>query len=162
MSARTGLSLLAVVGAFALMVGTAPHAHAQAPDPMVGSWTFNAAKSTSTAALPKKRDLAITQKGADITVSVDEVAGDGTASKWSFTTKGDGKPVPVTGLAAAVDTAVSTLTGRTGKTVYMKAGKPTMESNTDVSADGKVLIVKGTRPGPDGKSVALSSHYDRQ
>jgi len=161
MSARTGLSLLAIVGAFALMVGTAPHAHAQAQNPMVGNWKMNAAKSTSTAALPKKRDLAITQKGADITVSVDEVAADGTASKWSFTTKGDGKPVPVNG-SAAVDTAVSTLTGRTGKTVYMKAGKPTMESNTDVSADGKVLIIKGTRPGPDGKSVAFSSHYDRQ
>ncbi len=75
--------------------------------------------------------------------------------------QGDGKPVPVNG-SAAVDTAVSTLTGRTGKTVYMKAGKPTMESNTDVSADGKVLMIKGTRPGLDGKSVTSSSHYDRK
>lgn len=161
MLARTGLSLLAVVGAFALMLGTALPTQAQGQNPMVGSWKFNAAKSTSATAHPKKRDVVITQKGADITVAVDEVTADGAANTWTFTTKGDGKPVPVTGWAAA-DTATSTLSGRTGKTVYTKAGKQAMESNTEVSADGKVLLIKGTRVGPDGKTVAYSSHYDRQ
>jgi hypothetical protein len=161
MLARTGLSQLALIGAFALMLGTAPTARAQAQDPMVGNWKFNAAKSTSTSPLPKKRDLAITQKGADLTVAVDEVSGDGTPIKWTFTTKGDGKPVPVTGWAA-IDTATSTLKGGTGKTVYTKGGKPAMESNTEVSADGKVLMIKGTRVGADGKTVPYSSHYDRQ
>lgn len=161
MLARTGLSLLAVAGVFALTLVTAPTTQAQSQNPMVGQWTFNAAKSTSGSALPKKRDLAITQKGADITVAVDEVSADGTAIKWTFTTKGDGKPVPVTGWTA-IDTATSTLTGRTGKTVYSKGGTPTMESNTEVSADGKVLVIKGTRTGADGKPVAYSSHYDRK
>lgn len=161
MLARTGLSLLAIVGAFALMVGTIPSTFAQAQNPMVGNWKMNAAKSTSSAPLAKKRDIAITQKGADITVAVDEVTADGTANKWSFTTKGDGKPVPATGWAA-IDTAVSMLNGRTGKTVYSKAGKNVMESNTDVSADGKTLVINGSRPGPDGKPVPFSTHYDRQ
>lgn len=161
MLARTGLSLLAVAGVFALTLATAPTTQAQSQNPMVGQWTFNAAKSTSGSALPQKRDLAITQKGADITVAVDEVSADGTAIKWTFTTKGDGKPVPVTGWTA-IDTATSTLTGRTGKTVYSKGGTPTMESNTEVSADGKVLVIKGTRTGADGKPVAYSSHYDRK
>jgi hypothetical protein len=161
MFARAGLSILAVAGALALTVGTASTAQAQAQNPMVGNWTFNAARSTSSAPMPKKRDVSITQKGADITVAVDEVAADGTAAKWHFTTKGDGKPAPVTGLAAA-DTVTSTLSGRTGKSVYTKAGKPVMESNTEVSADGKVLTIKGTRPGPDGKPAAYSSHYDRK
>jgi hypothetical protein len=160
MLARTGLSLLAVAGVLALSIGTAPSTHAQAQNPMVGKWAFNAAKSSSGAPLPKKRDVTITQKGADVTVAVDEVAADGTAISWTFTSKGDGKPVPVTGWAA-VDMAASTLTGRTGKTIYTKAGKPVMESNTDVSADGKVLTVKGSRPGPDGKPINYSSHYDR-
>ena len=161
MFARAGFSLFAIAGAFALTVGTASTTQAQPQNPMVGNWTFNAAKSTSSAPLPKKRDVTITQKGADITVVVDELAADGTANKWQFTTKGDGKPVPVTGWAA-VDTASSTLTGNTGKTVYTKGGKPAMESNTEVSADGKVLVIKGTRPGPDGKPVAFTSHYDRK
>ena len=161
MLARTRLSLLAIVGAFALMVGTAPNAQAQAQDPMVGNWKINLAKSTQGTPLPKKRDLTITQKGADITVVVDEVTADGTANKWTFTTKRDGKPVPATGWAA-IDTATSTITGRVGKTTYSKAGKTVMESNTEVSADGKVLVIKGTRPGADGKPIAFSSHYDRQ
>jgi hypothetical protein len=161
MFARTGLSLLAIAGAFALTVGTASTTQAQAQNPMVGNWTFNAAKSTSAGPLPKKRDVTITQKGADLTVVVDEVAADGTTAKWQFTTKGDGKPVPVTGLPAA-DSAVSTLTGQTGKTVYTKGGKPVMESNTEVSADGKVLTIKGTRTGTDGKPLAYSSTYDRK
>jgi hypothetical protein len=160
MFARAGISLLAAA-VFALTIGTASTGHAQAQNPMVGNWTFNAAKSMSTAPMPKKRDVAITQKGADVTVTVDEVAADGTATKWHFTTSGDGKPVPVTGWALA-DSVTSTLTGRTGKSVYTKAGKPVMESNTDVSADGKVLLIKGTRPGPDGKPVPYSSHYDRK
>jgi hypothetical protein len=161
MFARAGFSILAIAGAFALTVGSASTTQAQAQNPMVGHWTLNTAKSTSSAPMPKKRDIAITQKGADITVVVDEVAADGTATKWRFTTKGDGKPVPVTGLPAA-DSATSTLTGQTGKTVYTKDGKPVMETNTEVSADGKVLALKGTRPGPDGKQVTFSSHYDRK
>jgi hypothetical protein len=160
MLARTALSLLAVAGVFALAIGTAPSTHAQAQNPMVGKWTLNAAKSSSGAPMPKKREVTITQKGADITVMVDEVAADGAAHKWSFTTKGDGKPVPVTGWSVA-DMATSTLTGNTGKTVYTKAGKPVMESNTEVSADGKMLVIKGTRSGPDGKPVSYSSTYDR-
>ena len=161
MSARAGFSVLAIASAFALTVGTASTTQAQAQNPMVGSWTFNAAKSTSAAPLPKKRDVVITQKAAEITVVVDEVAADGTATKWQFTTKGDGKAVPVTGFPLA-DTATPTLTGRTGKTIYSKGSKPVMESNTEVSADGKVLTIKGTRQGPDGKPMAYSSTYDRK
>jgi hypothetical protein len=161
MFTRTGVSFLAIASAFALTVGTASSASAQAQSPMVGNWTYNAAKSTQGGPLPKKRDVTITQSGPEITVSVDEVTSDGTNNKWHFTSKGDGSPVPVTGWAA-IDSAASTLTGRTGKTIYSKGGKPAMESNTEVSADGKVLTVKGTRPGPDGKPMAYSSHYDRK
>ena len=162
MRRRTSSFLLAMAGACALVVLMPQHSHAQAQDPLVGSWTFNAAKSTSAAPLPKKRDVVITQKGEDITVNVDEVSADGTATAWSFTTKGDGKPVPVTGWTM-VDTAVTTRAGGAiGKTVYTKDGKPVMESNTQVSADGKTLVITGSRPGPDGKPVKYSSHYDRK
>ncbi len=155
----TRLSLLAVAGALAFAFGTAP-AHAQAKDPMVGTWKFNPAGSKSSTALPRKRDIVITQKGEDITVVVDEVAADGAAAKWSFTTRRDGKPVPVTGWAMS-DTAISSIKGRTGKTVYTKGGKTVMESNTEVSADGKTLVIKGYRMSPDGKQVPYESHYDR-
>ena len=37
-----------------------------------------------------------------------------------------------------------------------------MESNTEVSADGKVLDHQGHAAGPDGKPMAYSSHYDRK
>jgi hypothetical protein len=161
MFARTALALLALAGTVALAIAPPSSAYAQAQNPMVGNWTFDAAKSTSSGPMPKKRDLVITQKGANITVNVVEVPSDGAPLTWTFTTSGDGKSVPVTGWAA-LDTATSTLSGRTGKTTYMKAGKLAMESNTEVSTDGKVLTIKGTRPGPDGKPLAYSSHYDRK
>ena len=147
----------AIVLAFA---GSTTMVVAQAQNPMVGRWSLNVAKSTASGSLPRKRDLTITQKDADITVVVDEVMADGTANKWTFTTKGDGKPVPATGWAV-LDTATSTLSGHKGKTTYTKAGKVVMESNTEVSADGKTLMITGSRPGPDGKSMTFSSHYDR-
>lgn len=161
MFADRKISRRGIAVALALTLAAATTAFAQAPDPLVGHWTLNAAKSSSSVPLPKKRDVIVTQKGADITVTVDEVAADGTAAKWSFTTKGDGKPVPVTGWAA-VDTATSTTRGRTGKTVYTKGGKPAMESNTDVAADGKMLTIKGTRPGADGKPATFTSVYDKK
>lgn len=153
--------LLAMAGACALVVGSARHVDAQAQDPLVGTWAMNVAKSTSSGPLARKREVQVTQKGADITVAVDEIAADGTPLKWSFTTKGDGKPVSVTGWSA-VDTATSTINGRTGKTIYGKAGKTVMESNTTVSADGKSLVITGSRPGADGKPMTFSTHYDRK
>lgn len=150
-----------VAVALALTLTGAVAAFAQPQDPLVGHWTLNPAKSSSSGPLPKKRDLAITQKGADVTVAVDEVMADGTALKWSFTTKGDGKPVPTHGWAA-IDTATSTISGRTGTTVYTKGGKTVMESNTEVSADGKTLTIKGMRPGADGKPMTFTSVYDRK
>ena len=122
---------------------------------------MNVARSTSSGPLARKRDLHITQKGADLTVAVDEIAADGSPLKWSFTTRGDGQPVPVTGWPV-IDTATSTINGRTGKTIYGKAGKTVMESNTTVSADGKSLVITGSRPAPDGKAMTFSTHYDRK
>jgi hypothetical protein len=145
----------------AVLVGGNSPMFAQSPNPMVGSWTFNAAASKSANPLPKKRELVITQKGASIHVDVNELTATGEALRWSFTTKGDGVAVPVTGWSA-VDTATNTLSGRTGKTVYTKDGKTVMESNTEVSVDGQTLVITGTRMGADGKPVAYSSHYDRK
>jgi hypothetical protein len=154
-------TLLAIAGACTLVVGVTRHVEAQAPDPLVGTWAMNVARSTSSGPLARKRDLHITQKGADLTVAVDEIAADGSPLKWSFTTRGDGQPVPVTGWPV-IDTATSTINGRTGKTIYGKAGKTVMESNTTVSADGKSLVITGSRPAPDGKAMTFSTHYDRK
>jgi hypothetical protein len=168
-SNSTGGSMLAgrmvsrrgIAVALALTLTGAATASAQPQDPLIGHWTLNAAKSSSSGPLPKKRDVTVTQQGSDVTVVIDEVMADGAAVKWSFTSKGDGKPVPTQGWAA-VDTATSTLSGRTGKTVYTKGGKTVMESNTEVSADGKTLTIKGMRPGPDGKPMTFTSVYDRK
>lgn len=157
----TRLTRRAIAAAIALAFAGSTALVAQTQNPMVGHWSLNAAKSTASGPMAKKRDLTITQKGADVTVVVDEVMADGTANKWSFTTKGDGKPVPATGWAV-LDTATSTLSGHKGKTTYSKAGKVVMESNTEVSADGKTLVITGSRPGPDGKPMTFSSHYDRR
>lgn len=155
----TRLSLLVAAGTLALANGPSPTS-AQTPHPLVGTWTFNAAKSKVTPA-PQKRHIEITQKGAEFTLVADEVGSDGASIRWSYTTKGDGKPVPVTG-HPLMDTATVTISPRGGKAIYSKAGKTVVEFVSEVTADGKSLVTKGTSTSADGKAVPSQQHYDRK
>ncbi len=160
MRRRSVVSLALAVAVVAVLASAHP-SHAQSRNPMVGRWALDVAKSSGSGAMPRSRDLTISQAGSDITVVVNEISADGAALEWQFTTRGDGKPVPVTGWTA-IDSATSTLDGNTGKTVYMKDGKQVLETNTEVSPDGKVLRIKGTRLDASGKPYPYTGHYDRK
>jgi hypothetical protein len=148
--------------AVALVLGFGVVASAQTADPYVGTWTMNAAKSTSSGPMPKSRVLKITSAGADtIRVTVEEVRADDTKVTWSFTNTRDGKEGAVTG-HPLMETAASTSRGpRNGTTVYKKAGKVVMEVNTEVSADGKTFTTTSKGTDAEGKAVTSRMVYDR-
>ena len=105
-----------VIGIAALAVATS--AGAQPPDPVVGTWKLDVAKSTfKPGPAPKSATVVVEQAGKAIKVSVDAVNPDGSPGKWGFTTMRDGKDVPVTGnplYDTAASTQASPTTGTTG------------------------------------------------
>jgi hypothetical protein len=142
--------------ATAFIVVSAGPARAQAPDPLVGTWKLDVAKSSyKPGPAPKSATVVVEPegKGKGIKVSVDAVNPDGSPMKWGFTTQRDGKDVPVAG-NPMYDTAATTMASPTaGTTVYKKGGKTVMTSKAAVSADGKTMTL--TASGTDAKGEAV-------
>ncbi len=73
-------------------------ANAQAPDPLVGTWHLDVAKSTyKPGPAPKSATVVITAAGKGLKIAIDAVGGDGKPMKWSYANDRDGKDTPVTG-----------------------------------------------------------------
>jgi hypothetical protein len=143
------------VGIAALIVASA--ARAQAPEPIVGTWKLDVAKSTyKPGPAPKTSTLVIEPVGKGIKVAVDAVQGDGTPLKWGFTSLRDGKEeAPVTG-NPMFDAVLATRTNAyDGTNVYKKAGKQVMTTHVSISADGKVMTLKSS--GTDAKGQAIQN-----
>ena len=153
-----GIALTAV---FAAAIGLA--AAAQAPDPLVGTWRLDVAKSSfKPGPASKSQTVVIEAAGKGIKIAVDGVAGDGTPIKFGYTTMRDGKDVPVTG-SPLFDAAAATITNsHEGTILYKRAGKTAITAKTSVSKDGKILTV--TYDGTDAKGQALHNvyHYVKQ
>ena len=156
------LGLLAVAS---FVVVSAVTALGQAPDPLVGTWKLDLAKSKFTPGpAPKSATVVVEPEGKakGIKVAVDAVNADGSPSKWGFTTERDGKEVPVTG-NPAYDAATTTMaTPTSGTTVYTKGGKTVMTSKAAVSADGKTMTLTGTGTDAKGQAVHNVMVYTKQ
>lgn len=152
---------IAVTAVFAAVMGLA--AEAQAPDPLIGTWRLDAAKSTfKPGPAPKSQTVVIDAAGKGIKVAVDGVGADGTPIKFGYTSMRDGKDVPVTGSPNFDVAAVTTTNSHEGTILYKRAGKTAITAKTSVAKDGKTLSV--TYDGTDGKGQALHNvyHYVRQ
>ena len=145
-----GIGLTAV---FALAIGAA--ARAQAPDPMVGTWKLDLAKSTyKSGPTPKSATVVIDAAGKGIKVAVDAVTADG-PMKWGYTTMRDGKDSPVTGHPYYQAVASTQESPTEGTIVYKNGGKAVVTLKTSLSKDGKTLTA--TTTGTDAKGQALNS-----
>jgi hypothetical protein len=149
------LSIAAALTAIA--VGTAV---AQGPDPLLGTWKLNAAKSKApfTSGTTVFEGTADTLKG-----TVDLVGTDGTKFHWTFAAKYDGKDHPATGASPFGDTlAITRFDKNTIRIVSKLAGKQTIVQTIVVAPDGKTRTT--TAKGTDGKGqpVDSMSFYEKQ
>jgi hypothetical protein len=151
---------IAIVGSCLLASGTS---RAQAPDPLVGTWVLNVAKSTFTPGpAPKSATVSIQPAGAAVKIAIETIGPDGAPTKWGFTTERDGQDVPVTG-NPAYDHAASTRESPTaGTTLYKKGGKVVMTVKTAISAEGKILTTTSTGTDPLGRAVNNVAVYERK
>jgi hypothetical protein len=155
----TSKHLLAAVAIVAL-AGAAPRA--QSPDPMLGTWKLNTAKSKA----PYKSGTSIVEAAGDgVKVTADMVGVDGTAYHWSWTAKYDGKDVPITGTTPFGSGTVAALTrvdAHTAKIVGKRNGEVILTQTIVTSADGKTRTLTTSGKDAKGQPVDIVSVYDKQ
>jgi hypothetical protein len=134
---------------------------AQPPNPLVGTWTLNVAKSKYPIPAPKSMTITIAPAAKGWTLSVDSVGPDGQAQKWGYTSTFDGSESPVSG-NPSIDAAVFKSTEAGGTIQYKKGGNVVYTTSSTVSDDGKTLTVTATVPLAQGKEITIVSVYDKQ
>jgi hypothetical protein len=136
---------------------------AQAPDPMLGNWKLNVAKSKTA----YKSGTTLLEKAGDaVKATVDLVGADGTAYHWTWTTKYDGKDSPVTGNTpygkGAMTASATKADSHTVTVVGKMDGKVVVTQTLKVSADGKTRTVTTKGTDAKGQPVDTVSIYDKQ
>jgi len=139
-----------------LALGMGPFASAaDAPDPVVGTWVLNLAKSKFTPGpAPKSQTRSYTQDADGISLTVSGVAADGSGISQESTFKYDGKAYVFSGSADFDALVLKRVNGSTVKATLMKAGKHVGETTRTIAAHGKVLTL--STKGTDAKGV----HYE--
>ena len=137
--------------AFGVLLAAVFSASAQAPDPFLGSWKLDPAKSTMAGPAPKSMTVAIEQAGEARKITVDGVGAKGDSFKWGYTATLDGKDAAVTGTPTFDTASISLANPRESAVTYKKAGKVVSTLKSVVSADGKTLTINSTPADPAGK-----------
>ena len=148
--------------AAAILVGlVGSTALAQSPDPLVGTWKLNAAKSTGLSY--KSGTSKIEAAGAGVKFTVELVGTDGSVNKWAFTANYDGKDNRVTGKSPYGDAvAVERVDPRTIRLTSKLAGKVMTTQTIVVAADGKTRTTTTKGVDAKGQKIESVSFYEKQ
>jgi hypothetical protein len=133
-------------------------------DPAIGTWKFNLAKSKYNARPAPKSDVrTYAMQGAEVKLTVNGVAADGSRVEWGYTARLDGKDYPITGNgpAGGDSVAATRASSHTVKTKLKKGGKVIETATRVVSADGKTLSITAFNPGSDKTPISVIM-YDKQ
>jgi hypothetical protein len=136
-------------------------ANAQPPDPILGTWTLNLAKSKYPTPAPKSMTLTVAPATKGWSIMVDAVGPDGQPQKWGYTSTFDGSESPVSG-NPSIDAAVFKSTETGGIVQYKKGGKVVSTTSSTFSDDGKTMTVTVKVPDAQGKELTIVSVYDRK
>ena len=154
------LALAPLVGVAILYAGSSLLAQA---DPLLGTWTMDAAKSKFDPGPASKSSTAVfAAAGTGVKVTVDGVSSTGEKSHWEYTAEYDGKDVKITGNNPDADMiAMTRVSPRVTQSVYKKGGKATLTNRRTVSADGKTLTVTQTGTNAQGQKVNNTLVYTK-
>lgn len=136
---------------------------ADAPDPVVGTWTLNSAKSKfNPGPAPKSITRIYAQSAHGIALTLNGVAADGSPMSQQSTFNYDGKDYPFTGSPNFDMLSLKRVDASTVKSTLKKAGKVVGTTTRTISADGKVLTL--STKGTDAKGMAYDdvTVFDKQ
>jgi hypothetical protein len=135
-------------------------------DNTLGTWNYNAEKSTPAPGLSQVTSLTITREAADggAKVSVKGQRADGVKIDFSYTAKYDGKEVTIAGISQTWDTtAITQVDANTiAEERSKKGGKYHGTYLTVISKDGKTMTATSKGVGADGKPFTAQAVFDRQ
>ena len=134
---------------------------AQTPDPAIGKWTLNVAKSKFTPGPAPKSMTATISAGAAYKVVVEAVSADGAKVNWEYSAAFDGKPHPVKGNPDGDMVVAKRVNATTVETSYTLKGKPTTNNSRVVSADGKTMTVTSTGTNGQGQKINNVQVFER-
>jgi hypothetical protein len=132
---------------------------------IVGTWKINLEKSTYPAGTaPKSLTRTITLDGDKYTYSFEGTAADGSALKYSFTVKYDGKDYEITGNGPNGSDHISLkqINSHMTQGTLKKGDKVVATVHTTVSHDGKTATVSSKGVDKDGKPVKQTQVFDKQ
>jgi hypothetical protein len=152
-----------LVGTMLAIGGVAVALAAAGPDPVLGTWTLNLAKSTfSPGPAPKSQTRTYAASTDGTTLTVTGAGADGSATSQQSTFKYDGKPYPITGSSDYDALALKRVNGSTVKSTMSKAGKQVGTTTRSISGHGKILTLTSKYTGADGKAYSNVAVYDKQ
>jgi hypothetical protein len=156
-------SIKAMAFSAAALILAALSSPADTPDPFVGTWILDAAKSScDPPPAPTSHTFTIAEApGGALHETIDLVEGDGTKTHMEFTATRDGKYVPVTGTGYADSVSLTQVDSTTFKYALKKDGKRFESGTFKLSKSGKTLHGRLAGSGPQG---AWKCHFvsDRQ
>ena len=131
------------------------------PDPAVGTWKLNVAKSTySPGPAPTGHTMTIESVGEETKVTVKGTGADGSGSV-SYSYKTDGKDYPTTG-SQDFDSVALKRSGMTVEGVRKKDGKQVQTYSRVVSKDGTTMTVTFKGMNAKGQTINNVAVYEKQ
>ena len=136
---------------------------AESPDPVVGTWTLNLAKSKfPPGATPQSQTRTYTQSADGTSLTVAGVAADGTALSQKSTFKYDGKDYSFSGSPGWDTIALKKVNNSTVNSTLKLGGKPVGTSVRSISDHGKTLTLTTNAKDAKGKKNHAVAVFDRQ
>ena len=129
-------------------------AAAATPDPVIGSWELNIAKSKfTTGPVLKSQSRTYSQSGDSIALVIKSVGSDGKETTMQTTYKLDGKDYPVTGAPGWDTISGKQVDSNTAEFTVKKGGKVIGKISRTVSKDGKTLTSRQNTTTAKGELV---------
>jgi hypothetical protein len=155
--------LFSLVLTACFVVGNVSSFAAAAADPVIGTWTLNAANSKyNPGPAPKSLTRTYTANAKGVTLMLSGVAADGSPISGQSTFKYDGKDYPFTGSANYDSISIKKVNGTTAKSSLKKDGKIVGTTTRSVSAHGKVLTLATKITDSKGVKHDEVAVYDKQ
>lgn len=146
-----------------LTIGSAAMAAETAPDPVMGTWKLDAAKSTFSAGPAiKSQTRTYSESAKGITLNMKTVGADGKEMNSDTTYKLDGNDYPVTGAAPYDSLSGKQVDTHTAEFKLKMAGKPVGTTRRTVSKDGKTLTSTMKVTSATGEKIDNVLKFDKQ